>query len=94
MTKIPMKHLTIRIEGIVQGVGFRWSVRSKAASLGVSGYVRNEDDGSVLIEAEAAEPVMEAFLCWCHTGSVSSRVDRVVVEPGDVKGFSGFVIRF
>ena len=94
MSRTRIKHLTIRVEGIVQGVGFRWAVRSAAAALGVSGYVRNEDDGSVLIEAEADEAVMEQFLTWCRNGSASSRVDRVEVEPGAVSGYTGFAIRY
>ena len=89
-----MKHLTIRVEGIVQGVGFRWAVRSQAALMGISGFVRNEDDGSVLIEAEAMEDAMQLFLAWCEQGSVSSRIDRVIAEPGKLKGYSGFEIRF
>lgn len=92
---IPMKtHYAIRVEGLVQGVGFRWAVRSMAARMGVSGYVRNEDDGSVTIEAEADAATMELFLEWCRQGPVSAQVDKVLAEPGKVKGFSSFEIRF
>lgn len=89
-----MTHLSIRVEGMVQGVGFRWAVRSRASLLGITGYVRNEEDGSVTIEAEAEAGAMEAFLDWCRHGSVSARVDRVLAEPGKVKGFSSFEISF
>jgi len=88
-----MKHLTIKIEGIVQGVGFRWSARGKANQLGVRGFARNESDDSVLIEAEADEANLELFRAWCEVGPVSARVDRVTAEPGKVKGYSGFEIR-
>lgn len=91
----PMKtHLTIRVEGIVQGVGFRWAVRTKAVQLGISGSVRNEDDGSVLIEAEADPAVMDTFLEWCRRGPVSAQVDQVLVEPGRLRGYSVFEILF
>lgn len=79
---------------MVQGVGFRWAVRSRAALLGVKGTVRNEEDGSVLIEAEAGSGVMEAFLEWCHRGPVSARVDKVQVSPGKLMGYSSFEIVF
>lgn len=94
MTRIQIKHLTIRVEGIVQGVGFRWSVRTRAAQLGVAGYVCNEDDGSVLIEAEAEEAVLDAFLAWCQKGPVSARVEKVTATPGPIKPYTGFSIRF
>ena len=74
----------------MQGVGFRWAARSKANQLGVRGFARNEPDDSVLIEAEADETALESFLAWCEVGPVSARVDRVIVEPGKVQGYSGF----
>ena len=89
-----MIHLSMRVEGLVQGVGFRWAVRSRAALLGVSGYVRNEDDGSVRIEAEGDSGTMTQFLEWCRQGPGSAQVDQVLAEPGPVKGFSSFEIRF
>ena len=88
-----MKHLSLKIEGIVQGVGFRWSARAKANQLGVAGFARNEPDESVYIEAEAEEATLELFRAWCEQGPVSARVDRVTVEPGKIKGYSGFEIR-
>jgi len=88
-----MKHLSIKIDGIVQGVGFRWAARNKANQLGVTGFARNEDDDSVMIEAEADDAALELFRAWCEQGPVSARVDRVTVESGKVKGYSGFEIR-
>jgi acylphosphatase len=88
-----MKHLSMKVEGIVQGVGFRWAVRAKANQLGVSGFARNEDDESVTIEAEADEAALELFRAWCEQGPVTARVDRVTVESGTVHGYSGFEIR-
>lgn len=87
------KHLDIRIHGLVQGVGFRWSARSVAVRLCVSGYVRNEDDDTVFIEAEADQATLGRFLLWCQQGPVSARVDRVDAKPGPVKGYAGFDIR-
>lgn len=87
-----VRHVTLRIEGRVQGVGFRWYTRHRAAQLGVSGFVRNEDDGSVYIEAEADASTLESFQQWCHKGPSSALVERVVVQPGPVRGFAGFTV--
>ena len=87
------KHLTIRVEGGVQGVGFRWAARSQARIAGVTGFVRNEDDGSVHIEAEGTEEAMEYFVAWCRRGPPSGWVDAIQIEPGPVKGFVEFEIR-
>ena len=89
-----MRHLNILIEGDVQGVGFRWAARRAAAGLGVNGFVRNEDDGSVRIEAEADEAALDLFTAWCRQGPGSANVERVTVEESAVKRYTGFEIRF
>ncbi|MFC6175845.1 acylphosphatase [Companilactobacillus huachuanensis] len=57
-----MKHLSINVNGLVQGVGFRYSTFQVAEELNVFGTVRNENDGSVSIEAEADEKILYIFL--------------------------------
>ncbi|AYE38560.1 acylphosphatase [Companilactobacillus zhachilii] len=57
-----MKHLSINVNGLVQGVGFRYSTFQVAQELEVTGTVRNEMDGSVSIEAEADEKILYIFL--------------------------------
>ena len=88
-----MNHLSIRVEGIVQGVGFRWAVRAKANQLGVCGFARNEEDDSVVIEAEADEATLDCFKAWCEQGPITARVDRLTAVPGKVRGYTGFEIR-
>ena len=89
-----MRHVNLTIEGNVQGVGFRWQTRSTARRLGVCGYVRNEPDGSVRVEAEAADSILEQFLRWCRHGPTGATVTVVHVEDGTFQGFSEFEIRF
>ena len=57
-----MKHLSINVDGLVQGVGFRYSTFQVAVELGVTGTVKNELDGSVSIEAEGNEKILYVFL--------------------------------
>ena len=54
--------VTVRYEGRVQGVGFRWSTVRIAAAFPVTGFVRNEPDGTVRMTAEGRRRDLEAFL--------------------------------
>lgn len=88
-----MKHFKISVHGSVQGVGFRWATRARARLLGINGFVRNEDDGSVYVEAEGETPHIDQFLAWCRRGPPGARVVSTEVSEGDVKGFKDFEIR-
>lgn len=87
-----MKLLTIRINGKVQGVFFRASAKDKADELDVRGIVRNEPDGSVYIEAEAAEENLNKFIVWCRKGPARARVMTIVIDEKPEKGHVGFQI--
>ena len=90
-----MKYLTLKIFGLVQGVGFRWSSREKARELSIVGWVKNEIDGSVTVVAEGEEMALKNFLNWCKTGPRWARVDEMKEEWGDGKReFEDFGIRF
>lgn len=65
------------VRGIVQGVGFRWSASEKAASLGLSGWVRNRADGSVELVAEGDPGDLDEFLRWLAEGPPGARVEGV-----------------
>lgn len=91
MKRTSIKHLNIRIYGQVQGVLFRDSAAQKASELGVRGFVRNESDGSILIEAEGSPENLNAFLNWCQDGPPLAEVERVEQEEIDVvRHFKGF----
>lgn len=79
----------LRIHGVVQGVGFRWSLHAEAARLGLGGWVRNRRDGTV--EAVVAGPAaaVEALVAWAHRGPSAARVTRVESAPDD-GDFGGF----
>jgi acylphosphatase len=89
-----MKHLNIRVRGMVQGVFFRSSTRETARALGLSGFVRNERDGSVYIEAEGDDDALQQLVAWCRRGPPSAIVDDVQVTEGAIEGFGGFGVRF
>ena len=71
------RRFSIRVSGKVQGVFFRVSTKEAADQLGVSGFVKNEPNGDVYIEAEADEDVLKRFIEWCHQGPPRARVTLV-----------------
>jgi acylphosphatase len=87
-----MKHVSIRISGRVQGVFFRASTREQANILGIHGSVRNEEDGSVAIEAEGSDEAIERLIAWCRKGPKMAKVDHCDVKEGAVENLKGFVI--
>ena len=70
----------MRVRGRVQGVYFRASTAECAHRLALSGYVRNEPDGSVLVLAAGAAPALDELVEWLHTGPPMARVTSVEVE--------------
>lgn len=71
----------VRITGRVQGVGFRFSTVRRAHELGVTGWVRNEDDGSVQALLQGNTEQIDEMLSWLQYGPPNARVDNVEVEP-------------
>ncbi|HAT1576132.1 TPA: acylphosphatase [Raoultella ornithinolytica] len=70
------------VYGSVQGVGFRYSTQREALRLGLTGYARNLDDGSVEVLACGEEDQVTALITWLNAGGPrSARVDRVNTEP-------------
>lgn len=85
-----VKHLNIKIYGRVQGIFFRYSAKLQADSLKITGFARNEDDGSLFIEAEGEEENLKTFLSWCKKGPPLAKVERIEVTEGDLKNFPKF----
>lgn len=88
-----MVHYRIKVIGKVQGVFFRASTKKAADRLGIKGWVRNEEDGSVLIEAEGSEQQMQTFIEWCRQGPQFARVENISVEKKPSEGFQDFSVQ-
>jgi acylphosphatase len=90
-----MKRVDVNVRGRVQGVGYRYYVMDGAEQAGISGYVRNLQDGSVRIVAEGSEEALLAFIRYIYaTGDPVIWVDYAGIEWGFPTGeFSKFEIR-
>lgn len=91
-----MKQANINITGIVQGVFFRSETQNMANKLGIAGWVKNEPDGSVSIQAQGEEDALDEFIAWCKNGPSGAEVQNANVifpeEPQET--FSNFEIRY
>ncbi len=88
-----LKHFNITITGRVQGVSFRANALNEAQKLRISGFTRNEPNGDVYMEAEGSSEDLTHFLEWCGHGPLLAKVERILVEEGELIPFSGFEIR-
>ena len=88
-----MQHHTIIVTGKVQGVFFRASTREQAIRLHIRGWVKNEADGSVRIEAEGEEAALQQLIEWCQQGPRRAQVAKVTAQPGEVMHYTDFTVR-
>ena len=75
-----MKRVRLRIYGRVQGVFYRATAREQARRLGLTGYVKNEMDGSVTAEVQGPEDKINEFIIWAHNGPPLAEVVKVDIE--------------
>jgi acylphosphatase len=87
-----LKHYNIHIAGKVQGVGFRYSARSMARMLNLTGFVKNMPNKSVYIEAEGKTDELNEYISWCRKGPEYAIVENVSYFEGAISGFTTFEI--
>jgi len=87
-----MKHINIKVTGKVQGVFFRASTKAVADQMGVKGFVKNEKDGSVYVEAEGEPAILEMFVDWCKEGPEKAKVENVEIAEGELKNYRNFEV--
>jgi len=87
-----IKHINIKVTGKVQGVSFRAVTKVVADQMGVRGMIRNEKDGSVYMEAEGDDTLLEVFIDWCNEGTDRAKIENVEVTPGELKHYQNFEI--
>lgn len=75
-----LARLEASVRGRVHGVGFRYFVVTRATYLGLTGYVVNDQDGSVRCVAEGPRGDLESLLELLHEGPASAMVERVIVD--------------
>ncbi|PKQ62496.1 hypothetical protein BZG02_12275 [Labilibaculum filiforme] len=87
------KSVSIRVSGKVQHVGYRYYAKEGANRFGVYGFVRNQPDGTVYIEAIGTNLGIELFCEWCRKGADASRVKDIFICNLPDQDFTDFVIK-
>ncbi|MFB6242393.1 MAG: acylphosphatase [Candidatus Nanosalina sp.] len=88
-----MKRIHAFVSGKVQGVGFRSATQQKARKLGVSGWVRNCDDGRVEVVAEGNREQLFKMEGFLKEGSWIARVKDVEIEEEEPEGLEDFKVK-
>jgi acylphosphatase len=89
-----IRRIHFTVKGRVQGVGFRYWTQNLASELQLSGWVKNQYDGSVEGEAQGAQDKVQRFAELLHQGPGFSRVEDVHTYFMEPKGNDGFHVRF
>jgi acylphosphatase len=82
------------VQGRVQGVGFRWFVQRRAAALGITGYVRNLDDGGVEVLAMGPSQSLDRLREELGRGPLGARVSAVQESEAPLAGYRSFDITY
>ncbi|MEM4189348.1 MAG: acylphosphatase [Candidatus Caldarchaeum sp.] len=85
----------VKVYGRVQGVFFRSSMKDVADEVGVDGWVRNVEDGSVEAMVAGEKAKVEQLVEWCRRGPPMARVERIIVEEiAETEHVKGFHIKY
>mgnify|MGYP006362462067 FL=1 len=90
-----MKRIRFVVTGRVQGVGFRWFVKAEPRPLGLTGWVRNREEGAVEGEVEGRDDAVEALVPCLEEGPSSAIVTNVEISETSDEGqhYKQFEIR-
>ena len=88
-----MRRVHVVVHGMVQGVGYRYTMRMVAREAGVAGWVRNLRDGSVEAEFEGTPDQVDEMIAWMAHGPPGAQVDTAMVTDAAPTGERGFEVR-
>lgn len=83
----------VRVTGRVQGVWFRAWTKEQAASLGVTGWVRNCDDGAVEAHAEGEDDAVRELIDRMRRGPAAARIDELQADDATPERHPAFAVR-
>ena len=89
-----MKQVHLLISGFVQGIGYRSWVRSRARSLGLTGWINNLENGSVETVFQGEEEKIKEMIKLCKEGPPMAEVENIEIQWDQINGeFKDFQVR-
>jgi acylphosphatase len=82
----------VKVFGKVQGVFFRKSAQQKAMTLGIQGWIKNLDDGALLVEIEGDIHAVQEMENWLRHGPPMAVVESLEISLSEEKGYQDFLI--
>lgn len=82
----------VKVIGKVQGVFFRKSTQEKARQLNVTGWVKNQSDGSVLAELEGTPTAILQMKNWLQSGPERAVVEELKIQEGELREYVDFEV--
>lgn len=86
-------HYQITVSGKVQGVFYRAFTQTEAIKLGINGFVKNESNGDVYLEAEGREEQLKKLIDWLWKGPDRAIVKDIKIAAGELKNYNDFIIK-
>ena len=80
------------LKGRVQGVGFRYFVHQAAHDLGIRGWVRNLEDGTVEVHAQGGSEIMTRFVAEIRSGPSFAMVEDIQEDDAQTEDYENFFI--
>ena len=87
-----MLTISITVSGKVQGVYYRQSTKEMAASLGITGHIKNLKDESVYIIATGVKEQLDKLVAWCRQGPPKANVTSLIIQELSLQSFDRFSI--
>lgn len=88
-----MPTISITVSGKVQGVYYRQSTKEMAASLGITGHIKNLKDESVYIIATGVKEQLDKLVAWCRQGPPRANVKGLIIQELSLQLFDRFSIK-
>lgn len=89
-----LRRIHVIVKGRVQGVYYRASAQEQAQAIGLTGWVRNLDDGNVELEAQGTQEQLDSLLLWAQRGPSRAEVENLLCNPCSIQnGETDFLVQ-